>query len=214
MAQRAAEELAPGLWRWTAAHPAWRADAEPDSPHDWVQDVGCVLSTAASGHAVFVDPLLPGGADAFWRWCDDAVGSRHVHVLTTIRFHGRSRQAVAGRYDGEVVTSLRKLPPGVEAFPFRTADETMFWLPAHGALIPGDRIIGNDAGGVRLCPDPWLEYITEYREKLELANPARNQADLRALLRPLLDLPVQCILVTHGEPLLSGGAQALRQVLA
>lgn len=208
----APEEPAPGLWRWTAPHPAWHADAEPGSPHDWEENVGCVLFIAGPGEAVFIDALLPADEDAFWRWCDDAVGSRRVHVLTTIRFHGRSREAIARRYDGEVGTSLRKLPPGVEAFHFREADETMFWLPAHGALIPGDRIIG-DGGGVRLCPDSWLAYLTEYRDKLELATPARNQTDLRALLRPLLDLPVERILVAHGEPLLSGCAQALQQIL-
>jgi hypothetical protein len=214
MAERAAEELAPGLWRWTAAHPAWHADAEPDSPHDWAQDVGCVLSTAAPDHAVFIDPLLPADTDAFWRWCDGAAGARRVHVLTTIRFHGRSRESVAARFDGEVVARLSNLPPGVEALHFREADETMFWLPAHGALIPGDRIIGDADGGIRLCPDSWLEYLAEYEDELRLGTPPRTQADLRALLRPLLDLPVQRILVTHGEPLLSGGAQALRQILA
>ena len=26
------DEIAPGLWRWTAQHPDWLADAEPDSP--------------------------------------------------------------------------------------------------------------------------------------------------------------------------------------
>jgi hypothetical protein len=176
--------------------------------------VGCVLSTAGPDHAVFVDPLLPADADAFWRWCDDAVGPRRVHVLTTIRFHGRSREAVAGRYHGEVVTSPRELPPGVEAFPFPDADETMFWLPAHSALIAGDRIIGDNAGGIRLCPDSWVEYLSEYRDELGLTNPVRDQADLRALLRPLLDLPVQRILVAHGEPLLSGGARALQEILA
>jgi hypothetical protein len=33
------DEIAPGLWRWTAPHPAWLADAEPDSPEDWERDL-------------------------------------------------------------------------------------------------------------------------------------------------------------------------------
>jgi hypothetical protein len=200
--ERAAEELAPGLWRWTARHPAWRPGAEFGSAGDWDPNVGCLLCVDAQS-AVFFDPQLPADADAFWRWSDGAVGSRPVRVLTTIRFHGRSREAVAGRYGGEVVTSLRSLPPGVEAFRFRAADETMFWLPGHAALIPGDRIIGDDSGGVRLCPDSWLGYLT-----------GSDQAGLRALLHPLLDLPVQRILVSHGEPLLTGGAAALQRMLA
>ncbi len=210
---RGAEEIAPGLWRWTARHPAWHPDAEPDSPHDWDPEVGCVLSTGAET-AAFIDPLVPTEEEGFWRWCDEAVGPRSVHVLTTIRFHGRSRDAVAERYSGEVVTSLANLPPGVEAFAFRDADETVFWLPAHGALIPGDRIIGDGAGGVRLCPDSWLGYLDEYRRELRIDAPPLREADLRALLRPLCDLPVQRILVTHGEPLLRDGAAALQRILA
>jgi hypothetical protein len=200
--ERAAEEIAPGLWRWTARHPAWRPGAEAGSPGDWDPNVGCVLCVEARS-ALFFDPLLPADADAFWRWCDDTVGSRPVHVLTTIRFHGRSREAVADRYGGDVVTSLRSLPPDVEAFRFTGADETMFWLPTHGALVPGDRLIGDDAGGIRLCPDSWLAYLTE----------SLDQAGLRTLLRPLRDLPVQRVLVSHGEPLLSGGAAALERIL-
>jgi hypothetical protein len=214
VAERAAAEIAPGLWRWTAAHPDWTPDAEPGSAGEWDPNVGCVLTTAAPDHAVFVDPLVPAEADAFWRWCDDAVGSRLVSILTTIRFHARSRDTVAGRYRGEVVTSLRRLPPGVEAFRFREADETMFWLSVHQALVPGDRIIGDNDGGVRLCPDSWLAYLHEHAGALELETPIRAQADLRAVLRPLLDLPVQRILVSHGEPVLTEGAAALERILA
>jgi hypothetical protein len=196
------EEIAAGLWRWTAPHPAWRPDAEPGSAGDWDPNVGCVLAHIGE-RAVFVDPLLPGDEALFWAWCDEAVGGRPVHVLTTIRFHGRSREAIAGRYGGEVVTSLRRLPAGVEALRFRAADETMFWLPAHAALVPGDRIIGGEPEGVRLCPDSWLTYL----------KPPLGQSELRALLRPLLGLPVERILVSHGAPLRSGGAAAIHGLL-
>ena len=197
-----AAELAPGLWRWTAPHPAWRADAEPGDAGDWDPNVGCVLALDAE-RAVFVDPLLPADEAAFWAWSDEAVGARPVHVLTTIRFHGRSREAVAARYGGEVVTSLRRVPTGVQALRFRAADETMFWLRGHAALVPGDRIIGAEPTGVRLCPDSWLTYLT----------PPLTQPELRAMLRPLLDVPVERVLVSHGAPLLSGGAAALAALL-
>jgi hypothetical protein len=199
---RTAEEIAPGLWRWTAPHPAWRPGAEPGSAGDWDPNVGCVL-VVDERSAVFFDPLTPADEESFWRWCDAAVGSRPVHILTTIRFHGRSREAVADRYGGEVVTSLQSLPHGVEAFRFQGADETMFWVPAHSALVVGDRIIGDGAGGVRLCPDSWLNYLTA----------PLDQAALRTLLRTLLDLPVKRILVSHGEPVVSGGAAALQRIL-
>lgn len=207
------DALAPGLWRWTASHPAWHPDAAPDSEHDWDRDVGSVLYVKPES-AVFFDPLLPADTDGFWRWCDEAVGARSVQILTTIRFHGRSRELVAERYGGDVLTDMGSVPAGVEAFPFREADETIFWVPEHAALVPGDRIIGDGAGGVRLCPDSWLAYLHEYRDQLQLTAPPRDQADLRALLRALRDLPVERILVTHGAPLLTGGAAALERLLA
>ena len=33
----------------------------------------------------------------------------------------------------------------------------MYWLPGPGALVPGDRLIGDGEGGVRVCPQSWLE---------------------------------------------------------
>jgi hypothetical protein len=52
-------EIAPGLWYWTAPHPEWEPGAEPDSPGDWPQDVGCVLAEVG-GEPVLIDPLVPG----------------------------------------------------------------------------------------------------------------------------------------------------------
>ncbi len=40
-----------------------------------------------------------------------------------------------------------------------------------------------------------------------------TDAQLRAILRPLCDLPVERVLVSHGAPVLSGGAHALRDLL-
>jgi hypothetical protein len=34
------DELRPGLYRWTARHPAWVADADAESPGDWPAEVG------------------------------------------------------------------------------------------------------------------------------------------------------------------------------
>ncbi|HYZ81580.1 MAG TPA: hypothetical protein VE571_09945 [Solirubrobacteraceae bacterium] len=194
-----ADEVAPGLWRWTAPHPAWRPGAEAESEGDWEREVGCVLVVDDDG-ATFVDPLVPGEASApFWAWADEVVGGRPVSVLTTIRFHGRSGPAVAERY-GAAMGETRS---GIEAFAFPAADETMFWLRSHRALVPGDRILGDGHGGVRLCPESWLHY---FRRPLSLSG-------LQALLAPLLALPVERILVSHGAPVLSGGAAALRRIL-
>ena len=79
----------------------------------------------------------------------------------------------------------------------------MVWIPEHRALIPGDRLLGDDRGGLRLCPESWLRYLSS----------GMNQAGLREALRELLDLPVEMVLVSHGEPVLRDGGHALRRVL-
>src|SRR5213079_3195794 len=47
------------------------------------------------------------------------------------------------------------LPAGVEAHAAPAGEETVYRLPAHGALVFGDVVLGAD-GGVRLCPESWL----------------------------------------------------------
>jgi hypothetical protein len=57
---------------------------------------------------------------------------------------------------------------------------------------------------VRACPASWLAYL-----------PAGLDVDrLKERLRPLLELPVELVLVTHGEPVLEDGQAALSKALA
>ncbi len=194
------EELAPGLHRWTARHPAWEPGVEPGSPDDWPPDVGCVVYRAPD-ELVLVDPLVD-------RWGPlDALVEGHgrpVIVLTTMRFHGRSRDEVAERYGAELRSHTEAPPAGVRRLPIEGMDETMVYLEAPRALIPGDRLIGDGAGGLRPCPATWLRY---------LPGPP-GEAALRAALAPLLELPVESALVSHGEPVLRDGAAALRAALS
>lgn len=196
-------ELAPGLWRWAAPHPDWEPSPEPGSPADWEQDVGCVFYEAP-GAAVFIDPLLPQDPAPLWRELDPRVrGYERVSVLTTIGFHRRSRDAFVARYGATTSRAKRTLPEGVESFPIRGAGETMFWLPGPRALVPGDRILGAPDGGLRLCPESWLRYLPS----------GMTQRELAVALRPLLELPVELVLVSHGEPVLSGGHEELASAL-
>jgi hypothetical protein len=192
-------QIRPGLYRWTAPHPAYEPDPEPDSPADWPEQVGCVAYEAPDA-LVLIDPLVP---DSLWPALDRLAEGRRVAVLTTIGFHRRSRDAVAERYGASTSRAKKTLPRGVETLPIRRAGETMVWIPEHAALVPGDRILGGD-GGLRLCPDSWLRYLPS----------GMTGAELREALRPLLDLPIELVLVSHGEPVLSGGRDALDQALA
>lgn len=96
------------------------------------------------------------------------------------------------------------LPEGVEALRIPRAGETIAWIPGPRALVPGDRLLGDGEGGVRLCPASWLRYLRS----------GPTLEDLRGALRPLLDLPVERILVSHGEPVLRGGRTALERALS
>jgi hypothetical protein len=193
-------ELRPGLYRWTARHPDYVPDPEPESPADWPEEVGCVAYEAPEA-LVLIDPLVP---DELWPALDRLAEGRRVAVLTTIGFHRRSRVAVAERYGASTSRARKSLPEGVETIPIRHAGETMVWIPEHAALVPGDRILGGRDGGLRVCPDSWLGYLTS----------RISGEDLRAALRPLLQLPIELVLVSHGEPVLAGGRDALAQALA
>ena len=194
------QQLARGLWRWTAPHPDSVPNPEKDSPADWPVLVGSV-AYERDGTLVLVDPLVPDGG---WRSLDRLAKGKHVHVLTTIGFHRRSREAVRERYDAETSNAKAKLPAGVETIPIRDAGERMVWIPEHGALVPGDRILGAPRGGLRVCPDSWLGYL---RGRID-------PAGLRAELRKLLDLPVRMVLVSHGEPVLRDAKRKLGRAVA
>jgi hypothetical protein len=188
-------QVAPGLWRWTVTHPKWEAPEEEDSPADWPAEVGCV-AYQAPGALVLIDPLVVD--DDFGPLDELAESSEHVSILTTVQWHGRSREELRRRYkaSGDV-------PEGVQAFEISGAGETIFWIPEHKALVPGDRILGDRPPGLRLCPESWLRYLGGY-----------TLDDLRAGLKPLLELPVELVLVSHGEPVLEDGHDALARALA
>ena len=191
------QEIAPGLWRWTGLHPDWTpGDAGEEG---WEQEVGCVYYEAPAAIAL-IDPLVPPeDSERFWTALDRDVqrAGRPVNVLLTVDWHGRSADAIAERYG-----ATRTVPAGVEELAISGVGgetERLYWLPAHNALVTGDVILGAD-GGVRLCPDSWLP------EDLR-GEPIRRE------LAPLLELPVERILVSHGTPVLHNGLEALRRAL-
>jgi hypothetical protein len=194
-------EIVPGLLRWSAPHPAWRPAAVPGSASDWPELVGSVLYELPDV-VVLIDPLLPAqGRELFLDWLDRRVAGRAVSVLTTIRWHRRDREQLAERYRANSPRAWNAVPAGVTPRPLRGAGETLFWLPAVQALVAGDRLI--DAGGVlQVCPESWLQDVTV------------DRAGLARLLRPLLELPIERLLVSHGEPVLHDGRAALARALA
>jgi hypothetical protein len=96
------------------------------------------------------------------------------------------------------------LPAGVEPIVVEGSDwtEALFFLEPHRALVAGDLLIGSD-GGIEL-PVKWFPAAEQDWARREL------KADLRSRL---LDLPIELVLVSHGEPVLRDGKAALAQAL-
>lgn len=199
-----AQEIAPGLWHWTARHPR--------IGHD-------VSSYYLTRERVLIDPLLPAdGVELFAQLGEPA------HVLMTNRHHDRDAwrvqerfgcqvhcvraglEEVAGRGRVSAFDFGEELPGGAIALEIDAIcpDETALHLPAHRALACADGIVRMRPGEpIGFVPDSLME------------DPARTKQALREAYRRVLDQGIEpeLLLLAHGEPVLGGAAQALRQFL-
>jgi glyoxylase-like metal-dependent hydrolase (beta-lactamase superfamily II) len=197
-------ELRPGLWRWTAAHPEW------EHAEHWGPEVGSVYAELPDT-LVMVDPLVPQDEeDRFWEALDrdvERVG-KPVHVLLTVHWHERSVAAVLDRYKATLWRPEEngELPAGVHAEVVKGSDwvEALFFLEPHRALIAGDLLIGKAGGGIEL-PVGWFPKGEQDWAEQELKPELRKR---------LAELPVELVVVSHGEPVLEDGAAALERALA
>jgi len=195
-----ATEIAPGLRRWTAWH------------EEWQQEVGSLAVQTKDG-LTLIDPLEPP---------PDV--RKPDHVLLTVFWHGRSAGQLGAEHIWAPARAVRRLhnrgvdvtdafeadpedlPGGIRAFPAAREAEVVYWLPDQRAVAVGDVLLGAGAKPhatsepLRLCPQRWLGKAT--------------YAQLRKSLRPLLDLPLERILVSHGDPVLSGAKDALAALVA
>jgi glyoxylase-like metal-dependent hydrolase (beta-lactamase superfamily II) len=200
-------ELAPGMRYWYAAHPAWRPD------ENWPEGVLCAYYESADALVLF-DPLVPRGEeDAFWRALDMDVArlDRPVRVLLTAPWHDRDTALVVERYgadvwahpealwkDHPVLTTTDELPAGVEAIlpDGNEEGQACFFVREHRTLVTGDMFSGT--GGVFhvfVSPDE------------------PNPEAFVASLDHLLELPIERVLIAHGEPVLTNGVARIREAL-
>ena len=213
------EQIRPRLWRWTASHPDWTAEQGGDE--GWEPEVSSYALVEAD-ELVLIDPLVPADdEERFWRALDDDVEHHGPpQILLTVFWHTRSAPTIAERYDGarvfapaakaeearERVPTVatyelgETLPGGIEARGTEHRGEAVLWIPAHRALAAGDLFLGTEDGGVRVVQDSWLR-------------PGVTGEMIRDGLRPLLDLPVEVLLLTHGGPVLEDGRAKLKAAL-
>lgn len=199
------DEIAPGLWRWTARHPEWH-------PGEFGREVAAYAARDGDD-TLLVDPIVtePGALD-------EIVAGR-VSILVTVPYHARDSEQLAARYGARVhghpavakrFTGARtvvddELPGGVRAFAIGRPRryERPLWLPSHRALVFGDTIV-ESGGRLRVWDE---ERPSERRDRF-----VRER--LVPTLEPLLELDPERILVTHGRPVLARGRDALAAALA
>ena len=199
------EELRPGLWTWTALHPDWTPDHGGEE--GWEQEVRSYALDAGDSLVLF-DPLVDPGE------VERLADGRPVVVVLTCGWHQRSTPELVARLGAVVhVPSARELgvpcleyavgddlPGDVEPQLGGYPDECTLWIRGHGALVTGDVFLGGQRG-FRVQPDSWLD------ESL-------THESLRERLAPLLELPVELLLPTHGTPIREDARETLARALA
>jgi hypothetical protein len=218
------ERLNDGLWRWTARHPEWH----PGEFGAEVASFAARADGAGGGTLLLIDPLLPeseGEARKVLEVLDGAVHER-VAILISIPYHVRSSEELWRRYRKDAETTIHGHPAAAKRLKDRSAfqaiepgtplpggvtahtigkpkrHETPLHLPSHNALVFGDAV-AEHGGALRVWAADKVDAKVErfYRERF---NPT---------LEPLLELPFDAVLPTHGQPLLRGGKQALKNAL-
>ena len=206
-------ELQPGLWHWQAPHPDWTADERwPEEVSSYAIDDGARL--------LLFDPLsVP---DELLELAAD----REPVVVLTAPWHERDTQGLVGRLgapvfvpppdtaddlvakfgvtleragdgspdiawllagdggDAHLYAAGDRLPIGVEPFPGREHNDLVLWIETVGAVISGDTLVDFGRG---LQISEWLRGSVTREQVVDG-------------LRPLLGLPVEIVLPTHGAP--------------
>ena len=191
-----AVRLAEGLWRWTAVHPRWEywPNHEREAP-----EVGCVYYEADEA-TVLIDPLVPAGEELeFFSHLDADVERRSqpVVILLTAEWHRRSADELAERYDGRIGGAP---PEGIEEIPIEGAEERQvaYFIRPHAALVVCETFAVDIDGELRVCASPAL----------------KRPDELEASLDRIMELPVERLLVSHGEPVLADAKTRMAEALA
>jgi glyoxylase-like metal-dependent hydrolase (beta-lactamase superfamily II) len=206
-------ELRQGLWHWQAPHPQWRS-TEP-----WDQNVSSYAIDNGEQLLLF-DPLaVPSKLEG--------LADRETAIVLTAPWHERDAETLVERLGAPVYTPLPdsaqflmdtygitaeqagdgspdvvwllrenkgearpytagdRLPFGAAVFPGHKANDTVLWIESHGAVISGDTLV--DFGDGLEINERWLR-------------PGVTREEIQKGLRPLLGLPVEHVLATHGGP--------------
>ena len=191
------QEIAPGIWHWTAFHPGIKSD---------------VSSYYLRAERVLIDPMAPAG-ELDWF----AENGPPAHVLLTNRHHYRASARFVDRF-GVTVRCVRQglhefggepvepfdfgdeLPGAIVAHAVGAicVDETAFHVPARQALAVADGAVRWTEGGpLTFVPDRFMD------------EPESTKEGLRESYRRLAELDFRHLLLAHGEPFVGTGREVL-----
>lgn len=111
------QEVRPGLWTWTAAHPDWTEDE--GGPDGWDREVRS-YAYDSGGSLVLFDPIAPPTL------LEGLVESQDIAVLLTVHWHSRAAPECVERFGAAVYTpeaSLEATAKKVHAKPYRLGEE-------------------------------------------------------------------------------------------
>lgn len=191
------EELLDGVFHWKAKHPKIGIE------------VGCHF-VAGSGTAI--DPLLP--AEGI-EWFDE---HRPQRIVLSTRHHLRHAPELAERFGCPILCHESGLyefedGPSVEGFVSgdRLADDVV--ALEMDSISPDDTVLRIEAGeGALLFADAVIHYggLGFVPDKF-MDDPEGVKAKVRQRCAALLDEDFEHLLFAHGDPLLGGGHEALRE---
>jgi glyoxylase-like metal-dependent hydrolase (beta-lactamase superfamily II) len=176
---------------WMSPHPDW----EPGE--DWPEYVP-VVRYETDDEVVLIDPFLPPD-DVF-----DPHG-KPVRLLLTQGAHYRGTADFVERYGASVWAPPRatwrkipnpattsELPRGIEAIELDgEPQQVVFFIREYATLISGDVLSGT--GG-----------------RLHVFVDEADPEQLLPALDALADLPIERVIIPHGEAVLSGGSERIR----
>lgn len=186
-------ELQAGVWHWEGRHPEW---TESDGgPQGWGPEVSSYAIDDGE-RFLLIDPIAPPSL------VDELAAGRQPVVVLTSPWHRRDARDVVERLgaavyvpppddgdpepvDGHVFRAGDRLPVGAHAFPGMEPNDLVLWIESRRALALGDTLIDRGRG---------LEFPADW------ANKGVPPEQILDSLRPLLDLPVELVLPTHGPP--------------
>ena len=211
------QRLSEGLWRWTARHPEWH-------PGDFGAEVAC-FAAQAGDTTLLIDPLLPADPEPVLEVVDQVLGDR-LAILITIPYHVRSSEDLWRRYRERAETTIH----GHRACAKRLEDESAFREIEPGEPLPGG-VTAHTIGKPRRYEMPlhvpshdalvFGDAVAEWKGRLVVWSADKVDAKVERFYRerfnptlePLLELRAETVLVTHGDPVMGGGTEALRKAL-